>query len=74
MKKLTRGRARRADLEFEAWERLRRELYECEARWADTETLVGDDGQAAVLRDEAARLRSELDAVFGRAMAALDES
>lgn len=71
MKKLQQGRV---DREFQAWERLRRELYACEARWAATDTLVGDRGRVAVLRDEAARLRCALDEVFGRAMAALEET
>ncbi|NML44933.1 hypothetical protein HHL11_14335 [Ramlibacter sp. G-1-2-2] len=71
MKKLQQGRV---DREFEAWERLRRELYACEARWAATETLVGDSRRVAVLQDEVTRLRCALDEVFGRAMAALEEA
>ena len=59
------------DHEFEAWERLRRRLVECESRWADAVTASTDAPWLAALQRESGQLRQELDEAFGRAMRGL---
>jgi hypothetical protein len=63
---------RRVDVEFEAWERLRRQLVRREAAWAAAVAAHADRRRLARLRRERAELQQALDAVFGRAMETLE--
>jgi hypothetical protein len=63
---------RRVDVEFEAWERLRRQLVRREAAWAAAVAAHADRRRLARLRRERAELQQALDAVFDRAMGTLE--
>lgn len=66
--------AERLDLEFEHWERLRRQLVEREAHWAATVVASGDRRRLAAMRRELTNLKQALDEVFGRAMGVLEQA
>lgn len=63
---------RRVDVEFEAWERLRRQLVAREAAWAAAVAAHADRRRLARLRRERAELQQALDAVFDSAMETLE--
>lgn len=72
MSTLSPASARRVDVEFEAWERLRRQLVAREAAWAAAVAAHADRRRLDRLQRERAQLQQALDAVFDRAMGALE--
>lgn len=72
MPTLSPATARRVDVEFEAWERLRRQLVAREAAWAAAVAAHADRRRLGRLERERAELQRALDAVFHRAMGTLE--